>query len=51
MVAKTLTPAEYSAIHEFLEGQAGIRLGAGKEYLVISRLGRLLPAFGLGGYG
>ncbi|MCP5429564.1 MAG: hypothetical protein H6962_04865 [Chromatiaceae bacterium] len=47
MVAKTLTPVEYKAIHEFLESQAGIRLGAGKEYLVVSRLGRLLPTFGL----
>ena len=50
MVAKTLTPIEYKAIHEFLESQAGIRLGAGKEYLVVSRLGRLLPTFGLSGY-
>ena len=25
MVAKTLTPVEYKAIHEFLESQAGIR--------------------------
>lgn len=50
MVAKTLTPVEYRAIHEFLETQAGIRLGAGKEYLVVSRLGRLLPTFGLSAY-
>jgi len=50
MVAKTLTPVEYKAIHEFLETQAGIRLGAGKEYLVVSRLGRLLPTFGLSAY-
>ena len=47
----TLTPGDYQSIHDFLEGQAGIRLGAGKEYLVTSRLGRLLPLFGLAGYG
>jgi chemotaxis protein methyltransferase CheR len=49
-VNKTLTPAEYDRIHEFLEGQAGIKLGPGKEYLVISRLTRLLPSFGLNGF-
>lgn len=37
-----LKPADYQAIHDFLERQAGIRLGVGKEYLVVSRLGRLL---------
>ena len=46
----TLTSQDYQAIHEFLEGQAGIRLGAGKEYLVTSRLARLLAKFGLRGY-
>ncbi len=50
-VTNTLKPTEYAAIHDFLENQAGIRLGAGKEYLVVSRLGRLLPTFGLNGYG
>jgi len=40
--AAQLTPAEYSAVRDFLEGQAGIRLGEGKEYLVTSRLGRLV---------
>jgi chemotaxis protein methyltransferase CheR len=49
-VTNTLTPAEYESIHDFLEGRAGIRLGAGKEYLVTSRLGRLLPMFELAGY-
>jgi chemotaxis protein methyltransferase CheR len=43
----SITPADYEAIHEFLERNAGIRLGAGKEYLVTSRLGRLLRAHGL----
>ena len=46
----TLSPDEYSAIHDFLEGHIGIRLGAGKEYLVTSRLGRLLPSLGVGSY-
>lgn len=46
----SLKPSDYQAIHDFLEGQAGIRLGAGKEYLVVSRLGRLLPNFGMTGY-
>ena len=50
-VTKSLTPAEYQAIHDYLERQAGIRLGPGKEYLVISRLARLLPSFDLGGFG
>ena len=45
-----LSPDDYLAIHDFLEGQAGIRLGTGKEYLVTSRLGRLLSAFDLAGY-
>ncbi|MCB1784898.1 MAG: methyltransferase domain-containing protein [Chromatiaceae bacterium] len=48
---KNLTPAEYKAIHEFLESQAGIRLGTGKEYLVISRLSRLFAVFELDGFG
>ncbi|MCB1772540.1 MAG: methyltransferase domain-containing protein [Gammaproteobacteria bacterium] len=51
MLAKTLKPEEYQAIHEFLERQAGIRLGTGKEYLIVSRLSRLLPTFDLAGYG
>jgi chemotaxis protein methyltransferase CheR len=50
MLAKSLTPDQYTAIHDFLERQAGIRLGAGKEYLIISRLSRLLPTFDLAGY-
>jgi len=48
--SNTLTPDDYRLIHDFLEGQAGIRLGAGKEYLVTSRLGSLLPMFDLSGY-
>ena len=49
-MTKQLKPADYEAIHEFLERNAGIRLGAGKEYLVVSRLGRLLPTFELSGF-
>ena len=39
---QTLTADQYQAIHGFLEQHAGIRLGSGKEYLVVSRLTRLL---------
>jgi len=49
-VTKNLKPSDYQAIHDFLERQAGIRLGVGKEYLVVSRLGRLLERFGLDGF-
>lgn len=49
-VRNQLTSADYQSIHDFLESQAGIRLGAGKEYLVTSRLGRLLSRFDLAGY-
>ena len=49
-VSNTLSSADYQSIHTFLEEQAGIRLGGGKEYLVTSRLGRLLPDLGLSGY-
>lgn len=45
-----MTADEYQAIHEFLENHCGIRLGAGKEYLVSSRLGRLLIDNGLNSY-
>ena len=37
-----LSPNEYSVVRDFLEDQAGIRLGEGKEYLVTSRLSRLV---------
>ncbi len=49
-MATNLKPADYRVIHDFLEGRAGIRLGPDKEYLVVSRLARLLPSFGLGGF-
>ena len=46
---RTLTPDDYGAIQSFLEGRAGIRLGDGKEYLVVSRLARLLQRFEIAG--
>jgi chemotaxis protein methyltransferase CheR len=49
-VTKNLKSAEYQAIQAFLERQAGIRLGVGKEYLVVSRLSRLLDRFQLSGF-
>lgn len=49
-VKPTMSAAEYAAIHDFLETHCGIRLGAGKEYLVNSRLGRLLIDHGLSSY-
>jgi chemotaxis protein methyltransferase CheR len=45
-----MSAKEYLAIHDFLEGQCGIRLGSGKEYLVSSRLGRLLREYQLSSY-
>lgn len=42
-----LSKEDYAQINNFLETQCGIRLGAGKEYLVSSRLGRLLEPHGL----
>ena len=50
-MTKQLKHADYEAIHEFLERNAGIRLGPGKEYLVVSRLGRLLPTYELADFG
>ncbi len=42
-----LSANQYQAIADYLEKQAGIRLGLGKEYLVISRLGGVLREHGL----
>jgi chemotaxis protein methyltransferase CheR len=49
--AGALPNEHYAAISGFLESQAGIRLGDGKEYLVTSRLNRLLRDFKLADYG
>ncbi len=45
-----LTEAQYQAIADYLEQCAGIRLGIGKEYLVVSRLRALLRRHGLAGF-
>ena len=49
--AEALSAAQYAVIHDFLERRVGIRLGPDKEYLVVSRLGRLLTCFGIAGFG
>ena len=46
-----LNAEQYGRISELLEQHAGIRLGVGKEYLVVSRLGNLLRGNGLDGFG
>lgn len=46
-VRDRLTAAQYQAISHYLERHAGICLGAGKEYLVVSRLDRVLCEHGL----
>jgi len=45
-----LTSEQYNRISGLLERHAGIRLGTGKEYLVVSRLGGLLRTVGLDGF-
>ncbi|RMG35629.1 MAG: protein-glutamate O-methyltransferase CheR [Gammaproteobacteria bacterium] len=42
-----LSADQYRAIADYLERQVGIRLGLGKEYLVVSRLAGLLREHGL----
>lgn len=41
----TISANDYADIQTFLEDQCGILLGVGKEYLVSSRLGRLLDQY------
>ena len=48
--SKTLTPADYASFQVFLEESCGIVLGAGKEYLVTTRLASLLEAFNFDSY-
>lgn len=45
-----LTSDQYGKLSELLERNAGIRLGSGKEYLVVSRLGGLIRHLGLAGF-
>ena len=37
-----VTGAEYNQFRDYLEGLSGILLGDGKEYLVVSRLRKLM---------
>ena len=45
------TPEDYRAFQAFLEEASGIVLGPGKEYLVTSRLTRLIREYGFGALG
>jgi len=45
-----LSEEQYQAIARYLERCAGIRLGAGKEYLVVSRLRGVLQRYGLASF-
>jgi chemotaxis protein methyltransferase CheR len=47
---RTLSADHYEVIRGFLVRRAGIELGAAKEYLVTSRLTRLIREFGLNGF-
>lgn len=51
MTSPALTPADYAAFQVFLEQSCGIVLGAGKEYLVTSRLNNILREQNFPGYG
>ncbi len=44
---QTLSPGEYQDFQEFLQEACGIQLGAGKEYLVSSRLGNLMRHYAI----
>ncbi|MEJ1353541.1 MAG: protein-glutamate O-methyltransferase CheR [Candidatus Sedimenticola sp. (ex Thyasira tokunagai)] len=46
-----LSPGDFTAFQSFLEAASGIRLTAGKEYLVTSRLGGLMRHYGIGSIG
>jgi chemotaxis protein methyltransferase CheR len=46
-VQPKLQPQDYKELRDYLERVSGIVLGEGKEYLVSSRLGRLLREFNL----
>jgi chemotaxis protein methyltransferase CheR len=47
VAAQPLNPADYAAFRAFLEEACGIVLGENKEYLVFSRLSRLMAEQGL----
>lgn len=48
MSAHTISPQEYEEFRAFLEGACGIVLGENKQYLVSSRLSRVVAEYGLG---
>ncbi len=50
MARHTLSQQEYDEFCRFLAEASGIELGPGKQYLVSSRLGRLLDEHGLDGF-
>lgn len=41
-LAEQITPKEYQQLKDFLEDSCGILLGEGKQYLIVSRLAKLL---------
>ncbi|MEW6489660.1 MAG: protein-glutamate O-methyltransferase CheR [Thermodesulfobacteriota bacterium] len=49
--AVRVTPEEFRGIRDHVRGACGIALGDDKAYLVETRLGPLLPRFGLGSFG
>ena len=49
--ASSINPAEYSDFQDYLQKACGIQLGAGKEYLVSSRLGSLMREAQVGSLG
>lgn len=51
VTASTLTPEDYAAFRTFLEEVSGIVLGDNKQYLVTSRLTRLMQENGLETFG
>lgn len=51
MVSSEISPQEYQAFRSFLEQACGIVLGENKQYLVTSRLTRLMSELGLQSFG
>ncbi|MDH5545547.1 MAG: protein-glutamate O-methyltransferase CheR [Gammaproteobacteria bacterium] len=51
MTNQVITKEQYDTFRSFLEDASGILLGDGKQYLVSSRLNRLLEEHKLGGFG
>lgn len=47
MVSRAVAPGDYSAFSRFLEQACGIVLGDNKDYLVASRLDRVMDEFGI----